>query len=101
MQAGVSYEFEYHESTPYGHTTSVEIVEIIADRSEDQEPPATPTKDRLLCVLDSLQKDVERLRHNAQALEDQKESLMTNLDTLRNSKTLQSLDEGMYYVLCI
>lgn len=56
-----------------------------------------PTKDRLLCLLDKVEAAVERLRRDALKLEEEKDSLFTTLDTIRNSETLNILAESKCY----
>lgn len=53
-----------------------------------------PPKDRLLCLLDRVEAAVERLRREALKLEEEKDSLFTTLDTIRNSDILNMLGES-------
>ncbi|XP_044735938.1 BAG family molecular chaperone regulator 2 isoform X2 [Chrysoperla carnea] len=51
-------------------------------------------KDRLVRLLDQLESHVERLRKDACHLEEEKDTLLSTLDTLRNSDLLQDLTEN-------
>ncbi|XP_066592871.1 BAG family molecular chaperone regulator 2 [Prorops nasuta] len=50
-------------------------------------------KDRLVSLLDEIEIHVEQLRRNAWKLEEERDSLLTTLDTLRNNDVLGSLEE--------
>ncbi|KAG7211948.1 hypothetical protein KM043_011157 [Ampulex compressa] len=50
-------------------------------------------KDRLVCLLDQIEVHVEQLRRDAWRLEEEKDSLLTTLDTLRNNEILCTLEE--------
>lgn len=50
-------------------------------------------KDRLVSILDQIEMHVEKLRKDASRLEEEKDSLLTTLDTLRNNEELISLDD--------
>lgn len=50
-------------------------------------------KDRLVSLLDQIEMHVEKLRKDASRLEEEKDTLLSTLDTLRNNETLISLEE--------
>lgn len=50
-------------------------------------------KDRLVGLLDQIEVHVEQLRKDASRLEEEKDSLLTTLDTLRNNDILCTLEE--------
>lgn len=50
-------------------------------------------KDRLVTLLDQIELHVEQLRKDAARLEEEKDTLLTTLDTLRNNDILISLEE--------
>ncbi|XP_014480540.1 PREDICTED: BAG family molecular chaperone regulator 2 [Dinoponera quadriceps] len=50
-------------------------------------------KDRLVGLLDQIEVHVEQLRKDASRLEEEKDSLLTTLDTLRNNDLLCTLEE--------
>lgn len=61
--------------------------------------PASPQKspkDRLVDLLDQVEIHVERLRRDALKLEEEKDTLLTTLDTLRNSEMMVELNERKY-----
>ncbi|XP_054278866.1 BAG family molecular chaperone regulator 2-like [Macrosteles quadrilineatus] len=51
-------------------------------------------KDRLLELLDQVELHVERLRKEAAQLEEERDTLFTTLDTIRNSDLLATIDEN-------
>ncbi|XP_043266496.1 BAG family molecular chaperone regulator 2 [Venturia canescens] len=51
-------------------------------------------KDRLLSLLDQVEMRVEQLRKDAVRLEEEKDAMLTTLDTLRNNEMLIALEEG-------
>lgn len=53
-------------------------------------------KDRLIRLLDQVESHVERLRKDAVQLEEEKDNLMSTLDSLRNSELIDELDESTY-----
>lgn len=55
--------------------------------------PRSP-KDRLIELLDQAEVHVERLRRDALKLEEDKDAMLTTLDTLRNSDMMSQLTEG-------
>lgn len=55
---------------------------------EDKKP-----KEKLIEMLDMLESHVERLRKEAAHLEEEKDSLLASLDSLRHTDTLRDLDE--------
>lgn len=65
------------------------------DETSASETEQTP-KDRLLGLLDQVEAHVERLRKEAAQLEEEKDTLFTTLDTIRNSDLLVTLDESKY-----
>ncbi|XP_012233532.1 BAG family molecular chaperone regulator 2 [Linepithema humile] len=58
-----------------------------------QESSEPKSKDRLVGLLDQIEVHVEQLRKDASRLEEEKDSLMTTLDTLRNNDMLCDLEE--------
>lgn len=50
-------------------------------------------KDRLVGLLDQIEVHVEQLRKDASRLEEEKDTLLTTLDTLRNNDMLFALEE--------
>ncbi|KAG8338263.1 BAG molecular chaperone regulator 2 [Homalodisca vitripennis] len=61
------------------------------DYSLTSEAEKTP-KDRLLDLLDRVEIHVERLRKEAAKLEEDRDTLFTTLDTIRNSDHLANLE---------
>ncbi|XP_011266902.1 BAG family molecular chaperone regulator 2 [Camponotus floridanus] len=67
--------------------------------SEQQEQEQRPhgnepkPKDRLVGLLDQIEMHVEQLRKDAARLEEEKDTLLTTLDTLRNNDILIALEE--------
>lgn len=53
-------------------------------------------KDRLLSLLDQVEMRVEQLRKDAVRLEDEKDAMLTTLDTLRNNEMLIALEQGLF-----
>lgn len=60
------------------------------ERSHGNEPKP---KDRLVGLLDQIEMHVEQLRKDAARLEEEKDTLLTTLDTLRNNDILIALEE--------
>lgn len=58
--------------------------------------PQKSPKDRLVDLLDQVEMHVERLRRDALKLEEEKDTLLTTLDTLRNSEMLIELSDSKY-----
>lgn len=58
-------------------------------------------KERLLSLLDQIEEHVEQLRKDAWRLEEEKDTLLTTLDTLRNNEILTVLEESkcLYYII--
>ncbi|KAK7865108.1 hypothetical protein R5R35_014640 [Gryllus longicercus] len=56
--------------------------------------PQKSPKERLVDLLDQVEIHVERLRRDALKLEEEKDTLLTTLDTLRNSEMMIDLTEG-------
>ncbi|KAK9296141.1 hypothetical protein QLX08_009770 [Tetragonisca angustula] len=54
---------------------------------------STKPKDRLVRLLDQIEVHVEQLRKDAWRLEEEKDTLLTTLDTLRNDEVLSGLGE--------
>ncbi|XP_059477350.1 BAG family molecular chaperone regulator 2 [Neocloeon triangulifer] len=96
METAVGYEYdEYKESFPY--SSAVEIVEVVSeidllDEGRDAKKPNDP-RSRLMKMLDNLEDEVEGLRKNAMALEDKKETLLGNLDIIRQSQVVDVLND--------
>jgi len=51
-------------------------------------------KDGLVDLLDQIEIHVEQLRKDAARLADEKDTLLTTLDTLKNNDTLHNLEGG-------
>lgn len=51
-------------------------------------------KDRMITLLDQIELRVEQLRRDALRLEEEKDTMLTTLDTLRTNETLAFLEEG-------
>jgi len=83
---------EYKESFPF--SSAVEIVEVVSELSAQDKPKPSDPRTRLLKMLDGLDEDVEALRKSAMSLEEKKETLIGNLDVVRQSKVLDLLNEG-------
>jgi hypothetical protein len=62
--------------------------------------PHKSPKDGLVDLLDQVEIHVERLRRDALKLEEEKDTLLTTLDTLRNSEMMIELSESKYTSLC-
>ena len=59
-------------------------------------------KDKLIGILDRMELYVEQLRKDAMRIEEEKDSLLTTLDTLRNHDIFINLDESkLYFFLSI
>lgn len=56
----------------------------------------TKPKDRLFSLLDQIEVHVEQLRKDAWRLEEERDTLLTTLDTLRNNEILSALEESQY-----
>lgn len=55
---------------------------------------STKPKDRLVSILDQIELRVEQLRRDASRLEEEKDTMLTTLDTLKNSEEhLEPLDD--------
>ncbi|XP_017885972.1 BAG family molecular chaperone regulator 2 [Ceratina calcarata] len=50
-------------------------------------------KDRLVSLLDQIEVHVEQLRRDAWRLEEERDTLLTTLDTLRNNEIVSSLED--------
>ena len=74
--------------TPMPH-----ILENVEDFS-DSDP-----KDRLVRMLDRIEMHVEQLRKDAFNLEEKKDSLLTTLDTLRNTDVVVSLADRKFFMM--
>ncbi|XP_057322445.1 BAG family molecular chaperone regulator 2 [Microplitis mediator] len=56
---------------------------------------STKPKDRLVSILDQIELRVEQLRRDASRLEEEKDTMLTTLDTLKNSEEhLEPLDDS-------
>jgi hypothetical protein len=65
--------------------------------------PASPQKcpkDRLVGLLDQVEMHVERLRRDALKLEEEKDTLLTTLDTVRNSEMMIDLTDSKFTSFC-
>lgn len=51
-------------------------------------------KDRLVSLLDQIEMRVEQLRKDAARLEEEKDAMLTTLDTIRNNEMLVALEEA-------
>ena len=51
-------------------------------------------KDRLVSLLDQIEVHVEQLRKDAWRLEEERDTLLTTLDTLRNNEILSGMQES-------
>lgn len=60
---------------------------------KQQESSEPKSKERLVGLLDQIEVHVEQLRKDASRLVEEKDTLMTTLDTLRNNDILCSLEE--------
>lgn len=65
-----------------------------AEPSNEQKP-----KDRLVGLLDHIEARVEQLRKDAARLMEEKDGLLTTLDTLRNNDMLFALEEREWMIL--
>ncbi|KAJ9577311.1 hypothetical protein L9F63_006150 [Diploptera punctata] len=70
--------------------TSVQPPQIESNPGSPQKSP----RDRLIDLLDQVEMHVERLRREALKLEEEKDTLLTTLDTLRNSEMMIELSES-------
>lgn len=62
---------------------------------------STKPKEKLVSLLDQIEVHVEQLRKDAWRLEEEKDTLLTTLDTLRNNEILIALQEGCYCSIVI
>ncbi|XP_070151403.1 BAG family molecular chaperone regulator 2 [Polyergus mexicanus] len=62
-------------------------------QQQQQHGKVPKPKDRLVGLLDQIELHVEQLRKDAARLEEEKDTLLTTLDTLRNNDILISLEE--------
>ncbi|XP_063239179.1 BAG family molecular chaperone regulator 2 [Bacillus rossius redtenbacheri] len=53
-----------------------------------------PPKDKLISMLDRVEKLVERMRRDALRMEEEKDILLTTLDTVKNSEVIVELHES-------
>jgi BCL2-associated athanogene 2 len=53
-------------------------------------------KDSLVKLLDQVEMHVERLRKDALMLEEERDALLTTLDTIRNSEMMIDLSDSKY-----
>ncbi|XP_032673826.1 BAG family molecular chaperone regulator 2 [Odontomachus brunneus] len=63
------------------------------ESAQQQSSNELKSKDRLVGLLDQIEVHVEQLRKDASRLEEEKDSLLTTLDTLRNNDILGTLEE--------
>ncbi|XP_026829332.1 BAG family molecular chaperone regulator 2 [Ooceraea biroi] len=63
------------------------------ESEQEQSSNEPKAKDRLVGLLDQIEVHVEQLRKDASRLEEEKDSLLTTLDTLRNNDILHVLEE--------
>lgn len=61
---------------------------LVVESAETEKKP----KDRLVNLLDQLEMHVERLRRDAARLEEEKDTLLTTLEMLRNNELLTLLE---------
>lgn len=76
------------ETVINGKTYSME-----SEQQQQQHGKEPKPKDRLVGLLDQIELHVEQLRKDAARLEEEKDTLLTTLDTLRNNDILISLEE--------
>ncbi|EFN88271.1 BAG family molecular chaperone regulator 2 [Harpegnathos saltator] len=65
-----------------------------SEQQRQQSSNVSKPKDRLVGLLDQIEVHVEQLRKDASRLEEEKDSLLTTLDTLRNNDILCTLEES-------
>jgi BCL2-associated athanogene 2 len=70
------------------------LVPHIAEPNPDS--PHKSPKDRLVKLLDQVEMHVERLRKDALKLEEERDTLLTTLDTIRNSEMMIDLSDSKY-----
>jgi len=58
--------------------------------------PQKSPKDSLVKLLDQVEMHVERLRKDALKLEEERDTLLTTLDTIRNSEMMIDLSDSKY-----
>jgi BCL2-associated athanogene 2 len=73
---------------------SVSIFPQIAEPNTDS--PRKSLKDRIVKLLDQVEMHVERLRKDALRLEEERDTLLTTLDTIRNSEMMIDLSDSKY-----
>ena len=56
-------------------------------------------KENVIDILDEVESHVERLRKEAVHLEEEKETIMTALDTLKHSHILEDITESKFYTI--
>nr|CAD7398097.1 unnamed protein product [Timema cristinae]CAD7433098.1 unnamed protein product [Timema monikensis] len=71
--------------------SSSQVPQII---EANPDSPQKSPKDRLIDLFDQVEKHVERMRRDALRMEEEKDILLTTLDTLRNSEMMIELDES-------
>jgi uncharacterized protein (DUF2342 family) len=84
------------QATPNA-VNEIQLPQIV--ESSARSPQKSP-KDRLVDLLDQVEIHVERLRRDALKLEEEKDTLLTTLDTLRNSEMMIELSDSKYTTLC-
>jgi hypothetical protein len=58
-------------------------------------------KDKLVTILDRIEMHVEQLRKDALRIEEEKDTLLTTLDTLRNNDMVVGLEASKFQPLCL
>lgn len=58
-------------------------------------------KERFLELLDLLENHVEKLRKGASQLEEDRDALLSTLDSVRNADLMYELEESKYLISCI
>jgi len=82
-------DMDHHSiNEPSAQSSSPKVDDSLSSESEK-----TP-KDRLLDLLDQVEAHVERLRKDASTLEEERDTLFTTLDTIRNSDLLATLEDN-------
>jgi len=71
----------------------------IAEPNPDN--PQKSPKDSLVQLLDQVEIHVERLRKDALKLEEERDGLLTTLDTIRNSEIMIDLSDSKYSFLIL
>jgi len=80
------------QAGPYADSGS--LLPQIAEPNPDS--PHKSPKDSLVKLLDQVEMHVERLRKDALKLEEERDTLLTTLDTIRNSEMMVDLSDSKY-----